>query len=121
MARILVIDDEDTIREVIRQMLEIEGFEVADAADGREGMALQRERPADLVITDLIMPDQEGLETIKELRNEFPKVKIIAISGGGWMDADSYLTLAERIGAHKALAKPFDRKSLVAAVRELLR
>ncbi len=120
MARILVIDDDDMIRDVVRQMLENEGFEVADACEGSEGMALQRKRPADLVITDLIMPDQEGLETIKELREEFPQVKIMAISGGGWIGAGPYLGTAGKIGAHAALAKPFEREALLAVVRELL-
>ena len=120
MHRILVIDDEETIRDIFRQMLEMEGFEVAEAPDGREGMMLQRKRPADLVITDLIMPDKEGLETIKELREEFPQVKIIAVSGGGWMDAESYLLTAKRIGADRALTKPVGRKTLLTSVRELL-
>jgi len=120
MYRILIIDDEEMIRRILRRMLETEGFEVADAPDGRVGMRLQRESPADLVITDLIMPEKEGLETIKELREEFPQVKIIAISGGGWIAADPYLVTAKRIGADRTLAKPMERKSLLAAVRELL-
>lgn len=120
MYRILIIDDEEMIRRILRRMLEVEGFEVIEAPDGRAGMMLQRESPVDLVITDLIMPEKEGLETIKELREEFPEVKIIAISGGGWLEADPYLVTAKRIGADRTLAKPMERKSLLAAVRELL-
>lgn len=120
MPYIIVIDDEEGVRKALQCVLEKEGFQVKEASNGLEGMTLQRERPADLVITDLIMPHQEGLETIKMLREEFSQTKIIAISGGGWLDADSYLATAKKIGADLVLSKPIDRKSLVEAVSSLL-
>jgi DNA-binding response OmpR family regulator len=83
MSRILVIDDDEQIRGMLRQVLGCEGYEVVEASNGKDGMALFRAAPADLVISDILMPEQEGLQTIRELRREFPTVKIITISGGG--------------------------------------
>lgn len=120
MARILVIDDDEQIRFLLQQMLEQEGFEVDVAQDGRIGMMLHRKNPAELVITDIIMPDQEGLETIQQFRQEFPKVKIIAISGGGRIGPESYLVLAKKFGAMKTFVKPIDRDELLEAIQELL-
>jgi DNA-binding response OmpR family regulator len=120
MARILVIDDDVQIREMLRQMLEREGYEVADAPDGKAAMKIQREDPAHLIITDIIMPEKEGLETIKEVRQEFPEVKIIAISGGGRIKPEPYLKIAEKFGARYIFTKPVEREELLAAVLELL-
>ncbi|MDY6987588.1 MAG: response regulator [Thermodesulfobacteriota bacterium] len=119
-ARILVVDDDVQIREMLRQLLERAGYEVAEAPDGRQGIRLYRQEPADLVITDIIMPEKEGLETIRELRRDFPDVKILAISGGGRVLADEYLRLAKQFGAERTLAKPFDQKELLEAVHELV-
>ena len=94
MARILVIDDDDQILRTLHQVLEMEGHEVVDASNGKEGIKLFRENGADLIITDIVMPEKEGLETIMELRRDFPDIKVIAISGGGRVDPESYLTLA---------------------------
>lgn len=85
MTRILVIDDEPQVRAMLRQMLEREGYEVVEAEEGEEGMRRYREQPVDLVITDILMPQKEGIETIRALRRTNPGVKIIAISGGGRM------------------------------------
>lgn len=118
--RILVIDDDDQMRVLLRQVMEWAGYEVMEAEDGREGMQLQRRDPADLVITDLIMPEQEGLETIGQLRKEFPNTKVIAISGGGRIGPEAYLPAAQELGADKVFSKPFDVRALAGAVKELL-
>jgi DNA-binding response OmpR family regulator len=118
--RILIIDDDDQIRILLRQVMEWAGHEVFEAADGREGMVQQRKQQADLVITDLIMPEQEGLETITLLKKEYPLVKIIAISGGGRIGPDAYLPAAQELGADRVFSKPFDVRDLATTVRELL-
>ena len=120
MARILIIDDDEQILAMLRQTLEREGYEVVDASDGKEGLRRYRENPTDLIITDLIMPEKEGIETILELRRDFPDVKIIAISGGGRIDPGQYLSIAKSFGAQYTFAKPIERKELLKAVRELL-
>ena len=120
MSRILVIDDDAPIRIVLQQTLERAGYEVINAPDGDVGMKLQSEEPADLVITDILMPEKEGIETIMELHRDFPGVKIIAISGGGRIESDTYLSLAKKMGVQRTLNKPFERKELLEAVRELI-
>ena len=120
MSRILVIDDEEQVRSMFRMALERAEYEVEVACDGKEGIRLFREYPADLVITDLIMPEQEGVETIVELQRDFPDVKIIAISGGGRMAPDTYLDIAKKLGALRTFTKPVNRDELLGAVRELL-
>lgn len=121
MARILVVDDEAQIRLLVQEMLKREGHEVMEASDGKQGSQLYREHRPDLVILDLIMPDQEGLETIRELKQDFPEVKIIAMSGGGHGGAEDYLRLAKAFGARETLVKPFSLEEMVGAVREVLR
>lgn len=120
MTRILVIDDDEPTRHLLRQVLERAGYEVTDAANGRAGLQLQRAIPADVIITDILMPDQEGLETIRELRRAFPTTKIIAMSGGGQIGGASFLTMAERLGAQRSLQKPFGLREILAAVAEIL-
>lgn len=120
MSQILIIDDEPQIRSMLRQIFEREGLEVMDAPDGDVAMKLLRQQQADVIVTDLIMPDKEGLETIMEIRQEFPQCKIIAISGGGRNDPKDYLQLAKKLGAARTFAKPIERKAMVAAVKELL-
>ncbi len=119
MPFILVIDDDDQFRTMLREMLERAEYEVADAPNGKEGIRLYRENPADLVITDIIMPEKEGIETIMELKRDFPDVKIIAISGGGQIDPEKYLYMAGRLGAKRTFAKPVEREELLKAVGEL--
>ncbi|MBW2709831.1 MAG: response regulator [Deltaproteobacteria bacterium] len=117
---ILVIDDDETIRELLRAILEREGYRVLEASDGDKGIKQFRETPTDLVITDIIMPGKEGIETIRDLRREFPDVKIIAISGGGRIGPDAYLEMAKVLGALRTFSKPFDQKSLLKAVEEVI-
>ena len=121
MARIIVIDDDDTVRLSLKMILEDADFEVDEAENGEIGIALMRANPADLVISDIFMPQKEGIETIDELRKEFPDVRIIAMSGGGRMDPDAYLEIARRVGADASLFKPFDTHVLVDMVQRLLK
>jgi CheY-like chemotaxis protein len=120
MKKILIIDDDDQIRGMIRQMLMREGYEVVEASNGKQGAQIFREKPADLVITDLIMPQKDGIEIIMELRRDYPALKIIAISGGGRGAPELYLKEARLLGAHLVLRKPFERQELLEAVRKLL-
>ena len=120
MARILIIDDEAMILDLLVNILEREGYETITASGGKDGIKIHRENPADLIITDLIMPEKEGIETIMELCRDFQDVKIIAMSGGGKADPETYLQIAKTIGAIKTIAKPFDRKELLKTVREIL-
>jgi DNA-binding NtrC family response regulator len=120
MARILIIDDESQIRSMLRLMLERVGYEVAEAPDGIEGIRQYRENPADLIITDLIMPNKDGIGMIIDLKKEFPKVKIIAMSGGGVNRPEGYLDGAKKLGATRTLTKPIDRDQMLKAVKETL-
>ena len=97
--RVLVIEDEPQMRKMLKQMLEEKGCDVVEASDGNEGIKLYRANPFDLIVTDIIMPEKEGIETIMELKKDFPYVKIIAISGGGRIEPESYLNLAKQLGA----------------------
>jgi len=119
VARILVIDDDEFVRRPLRKILEAAGYTVEEAPEGNAGLAIQRTRPCDLVITDLFMPGKEGLATIRELRREFPAIKIIAISGGVDLGMNM-LPHAEVMGALRTLPKPFERAGLLALVEELL-
>jgi len=101
-------------------MLEHAGYEVVEAPDGREGLRLYREKRPQLVITDIIMPNKEGLETILDLRREYPQVKILAISGGGRIGPESYLDIAEGFGADRILTKPFNHGELLEVVQDLV-
>ncbi|MDB6113590.1 MAG: response regulator receiver domain [Lacunisphaera sp.] len=116
MSRLLLIDDDARLREMLSSALARAGHIVIEARDGRQGANLFRAAPPDLVITDLVMPEQEGLETIIELHREWPALPIIAISGGGSL----YLAMAAKLGAHRILAKPFALSVLLLAVAELL-
>ena len=120
MKHIMVVDDDEAIRNLLKTILEREGYEVSAAADGKEAIRLFRRNPSDLIITDIIMPQQEGLKTISDLRREHPAVRIIAISGGGQYGLGEYLDVATALGADQTFAKPFDRLELVKAVRKLL-
>ncbi len=120
MIRVLVIDDDEQMRMLLRQVMEWCGYTVSDAENGRAGMRLQHQQPADLVITDIVMPEQEGLETIRSLKKEFPDTRIVAISGGGRIGPDAYLPAARELGADLIFTKPFDVKEFVASIRELV-
>jgi CheY-like chemotaxis protein len=118
MAKILVIDDEPPVRRLIQLMLGRDGHEVAEAADGAEGLALIGQDPPDIVITDILMPNKEGIETIREMRRLAPGLPILVISGNP--ESALYLEMAKLLGAHAALAKPFRSAELLAAVADLL-
>jgi len=120
MARILLIDDEETFRVTLAKILQLEKHEVTTAANGVEALKLVMNGKFDLVITDLVMPEKEGLETIVEIRKILPELKIIAMSGGGRGTAYDYLKIASRMGADKTLAKPFTKAELVLAIGELV-
>lgn len=120
MARILIIDDDDTLRTLLRRFLEKEGYEVMEASNGNIALEMQRENPAELIITDIFMPGKGGTEFIMDMSVEFPKVKVIAMSGGGNVADVDFLSLAENLGALKTFQKPFNQADILAAVRELL-
>jgi DNA-binding response OmpR family regulator len=121
MALILVIDDDDALRRVIQRTLRAKHHRVIEAANGVEGMRLVDEQKPDAVITDILMPQKEGIETIREIRERAPGVKIIAISGGGTSHNLMFLDVARAFGADAALAKPFRPNELTAAVDEVLK
>lgn len=120
MPRILLIEDDRHLRRALRLALEKYGYTVFEANDGREGLKAYQAQPVDLVVTDMIMPDMEGVETIRMLRKLNPVLHIIAITGGGRGAPESYLQLAAQFGAAKVFAKPFDLGDICAAVTQLL-
>lgn len=117
MPSVLVIDDEEQVRQLIRETLEPAGYEVEEAGDGREGLNRYRTKPADLVIMDILMPDQDGLESIMTLHREFPLSRVIAITGGSDMiGIMNFPDVAKMLGARQTLQKPFEVKALLEAV-----
>ena len=120
MARILLVDDDDHVRRPVQMNLTRTGHQVVEARNGREAMDIYQREKFDVVITDLIMPEQEGLETIQLLKRQNPNVRVIAISGGGRLSADNYLQLAEKLGALRTLSKPFTTEELVTAIAEVM-
>jgi len=120
MAKILIIDDEEQIRTFMRKILQMSGHEVFEAANGKIGMQLYQANPTDLIITDLIMPEKEGIETIMEIKSSNPHAKIIAISGGGQVLAEDYLCLAKGLGAVSTLTKPFSKTEMMLVVEKAL-
>ena len=116
MARILIIDDEHDIWVALRVTLEKAGHKVLEASNGQEGVKLYVQNPTDLVITDILMPEKDGVEILLELRADYPDVKIIAMSGGG----HDFLPMAKEFGALRTLRKPFRRADLLQAVKEVL-
>lgn len=130
MTKILVIDDEKDIRLALRQVLELDGFEVVVATDGKEGLAKLDEGGADLVITDIIMPGIDGVATLGRIKKKHPGLPVIVISGGGnvapmsyepgAISTSAYLASAAQAGADRTLTKPFDRQEILCAVNELL-
>ncbi len=119
-AKILIIEDDDQVRDLLKKILQGEGYEVLSAVNGAEGLKMYEQENPGLIITDLIMPEKEGIETIRELRKSDPDVKIIAMSGGGTIDAGQYLLMAERLGVAKTFKKPFRRNDIIEAVSELI-
>jgi DNA-binding response OmpR family regulator len=120
LARILIIDDDDQVREVLRLMLEYDGYDVDEACDGYDGVKCFSEKKADLVITDILMPGMGGVQTIMELRLISPDVKVIAISGGDQIAPEYYLRVIKNLGTLYEMKKPIIREELLHAVRTLL-
>ena len=120
MATILIVDDEAQFRRMLRQMLERAGHKIIEAANGSEGEKLYRQFQPSLMITDIFMPEKEGLETIMEIRRKFPQARIIAMSGGGREGDDLFLRHAQQFGAACILKKPFERQQMLQAVSEML-
>lgn len=118
--KILIIDDEPTALRVLRKILEFEGYEVLEAANGKEGVELFQQNPCDLVITDMVMPIKDGLQTILDLREEAPDLPVIAVSGGGNISKERYLAVAGYLEKVMTIAKPFSVEAITDAVRQLL-
>jgi DNA-binding response OmpR family regulator len=120
MARILLIEDSEEVRRLLARALRHAGHEVAVASGGVEGLRLFRVAPADIVITDIFMPEQDGLETIRDLRREGRPFRMIAMSGGGTAGQMEVLKTARHMGADRVLAKPFRIAELTALIEELM-
>lgn len=116
MACILVMDDDSSVRIALRTLLQKEGHGVLEAVNGIEGAKLYAENRPNLVITDILMPDRDGVETLLELRHGFPDIKVIVISG----NAQEFLPITEDLGAHRTMTKPFKTDEVLGAVNELL-
>ncbi|MEO6036281.1 MAG: response regulator [Verrucomicrobiota bacterium] len=121
MARILIIDDNSQLREMLKLMLSQAGHEVQEAGDGATGEALYRQKPADLVIVDILMPEKGGLQTIVELKRDYPNAKVIGISGGFQKKTDENQSLADLLGVEGTLSKPFAAEELLKMVSEILK
>lgn len=117
-ATILVVDDDETMRDLLRRMLERAGYAVVLAANGRDALERLRDQPTDLIVTDMVMPEMDGIELIRKLATERPRLPVIAISGVH--DWANYLSMAIRLGAKAAVQKPVSAAELVATVRGLL-
>ncbi|AGW14394.1 response regulator [Megalodesulfovibrio gigas] len=121
MIKLLLVEDDPQVRSMLSETLRQEGYEVVEAANGREAIAAYKASPADLVITDIIMPEQDGVETIHSLRRDFPQAKIIAISGGSANVRGEYLLgTADALGAMKTFKKPVDINLLLKTIADLL-
>ena len=123
MIRVLVVEDDSNLRAIVRRILQRAGYEVIEACNGLEAVEklhAMSDTSVHLVITDILMPEREGIETIVGLRRQHPEIKIIAMSGGGKGGADHYLEMAREFGADHAMHKPFDKADLLAAVENLV-
>ena len=120
MSRILVIDDEELIRQTLRSILERAGHTVLDAPNGREGMRLRQDEPVDIVVTDIYMPEKDGMQVLSEMKQLAMKPKIIAMSGGGHKGLLDWREAALALGAHGVLLKPFDERTVIVTLQEVL-
>jgi DNA-binding response OmpR family regulator len=118
--RILLVDDDKQVREMLTALLAENGYAVSEAKNGRVAMEEMLRQPANLVITDMVMPEMDGVETMVALRRSHPEVKVIAISENRLGPAENFLKIASKLGARKTFAKPLDPQQLLTAVRELL-
>jgi CheY-like chemotaxis protein len=116
---ILVVDDEPDIRDLLGRMLKASGHEVVCVGNGLEAAKAMTQQPIDVVLTDLLMPDKDGIELITELKRKYPAVRIVAMSGGGHVPRGQYLHLAKGLGAHALLAKPFERQELLDVIESV--
>ena len=121
MAKILLVDDDQIILEVVRDLLVLHGHEVHEAINGHEAIKLQEENTFDLMISDIVMPEKEGLETIRDLKKSGSKLKIIAITGKNYKDGYNYLNAAIALGADGTLAKPFSKEDILSLVDKVLK
>lgn len=117
--RVLVVDDDEAVRSSIRLTLETLGYEVDEASDGEEGVSLQKSSPFDIAIIDMMMPNKDGLEMIRELKSMFPDLGILAMSGASIFAKINYLEAAKAFGASVTLKKPFEGDDLIAALNEI--
>jgi CheY-like chemotaxis protein len=120
MARILIIEDNDADRESLEELLVLAQHNISSAPNGKVAMQILRERRVELVITDMLMPEMDGVETIVALRRDYPDIKIIAVSGGGVVSSGNYLRLAKGLGAQFVLPKPFTASEILDAIQNLL-
>lgn len=119
MARILIVEDSKDFRSLLQARLEMEGFEVAAASSGADALQVMARQPADVIVTDVFMPDKDGLETILEMRARYPEARIVAMSGWQSSRGVDYLRVAREIGAAHILRKPFDLEEMVQMLRQL--
>ena len=120
MTRVLVVDDEPSICSFLRRVLESAGYEVFEASNGAEGLQLFKERPADLVLSDIYMPGMDGAEMIDRFRVDFPGTPVVAMSGGGWQDKREVLDFVGWPGDVRTIQKPFSRDEILEMVEEVL-
>ncbi len=120
MPKVLIIDDEEDIRSILKDMLGMSGYDVDTAEDGRKAKELYDQTDYDVVITDIIMPEQDGFEVILDYRNKNQLDRIIAISGGGRTSSEDYLSIASHFGVSSIFSKPPNYKDLIAKVGEIV-
>jgi CheY-like chemotaxis protein len=120
MSRILVTEDDDAYRKVLRTVLHRAGYEVVEARDGTEAVAYVRRESPDLIVTDILMPGCDGIETMMAVRQLRPGMRVIAISGGGRIHPADFLHMASKLGARRTLAKPFSNAQFLETVAEVL-
>lgn len=121
MTNIIVADDDPEIRRLLKFLLKLEGYNVMVARDGNEVLEHARFRKIDALITDIIMPGKEGIETIMEIRELYPDIKIVAMSGGGKKGNEDFLKSAEMVGAHCTIAKPFEPDDFIKTLKNALK
>ncbi len=120
MAKILVIDDDNDFRSMLCDLLKRSAYTVIESTDGKEGLNMNKIEKPDLIITDIVMPNKDGIEIIISLHKEYPEIKIIAVSGGGLAQPFLYLQMAKTLGANQVFTKPINNKKFLEAVNSLL-
>ncbi len=120
MKSVLVVDDEPGMREMVKQLLLNEGYHVLEASNGKHAMEFLKNESPELVITDIIMEEMDGVEIIMEIRENYPDVKIIAMSGGSKISSEDYLESASDLGADRIFNKPFSLSEMLIAIKELI-